>query len=207
LAAEETRERALAAFRQETKDCRRCGLAAGRTQVVFGAGNPEADVVFVGEAPGFHEDVQGLPFVGAAGKLLDDLLATIGLARSQVYIANVIKCRPPGNRAPTPEEVETCKPYLLRQLDIIAPRVVCTMGNYATQLITGKRTGITKLRATPVRAEKFYVFPLFHPAAALHRGDLMGPLREDFRALGAFLRAAPAHPPAPEPRVEQIELL
>ena len=193
----------LKAFHDDVRDCRRCGLSSGRTQVVFGMGNPEAEIVFVGEAPGYHEDVQGLPFVGAAGKLLDELLAGIGLSRERVYIANVIKCRPPENRNPTPEEVETCRPYLQRQLEIIQPKVVCTMGNYATQLITGKKTGITKMRGVPVQVGDYFVFPLFHPAAALHRGDLMDPLRKDFQTLRAFL----AKVPKPEKSAEQLELL
>lgn len=194
----------LRSFHDEIRDCARCGLAEGRSTVVFGSGSPEAALMFVGEAPGFHEDRQGLPFVGAAGKLLDELLAGIGLRREQVYIANVIKCRPPENRNPTPEEVETCKPYLMRQIEIIAPRVVATMGNYATQVITGKKVGITRLRATPLQVGAFSVFPLYHPAAALHRGDLLQPLRDDFQALKRFLETAPRPKPAP---AEQLGLL
>lgn len=208
--AEATKDRGalLAAFHEEIRNCTRCPLSRGRTQVVFGSGNPEARVVFIGEAPGFHEDQQGVPFVGAAGKLLDQLLASIGMRREDVMVLNVAKCRPPGNRAPTPEEIEACKPYLYRQLEIIRPEYVCTMGNYATQLITGKTAGITKLRAIPIRMGTYEVFPIFHPAAALHKGDLMKPLREDFQKLKAFLdRPKPEPPRPPPPKAEQMELL
>ncbi len=118
----------------DLKDCRRCRLASGRTQVVFGVGNPNASIMFVGEAPGFYEDRQGEPFVGAAGRLLNELLEAVGLSRSDIYIANVIKCRPPDNRDPLPDEVETCKPFLFQQIAMIKPRVVCTLGNFAMQL-------------------------------------------------------------------------
>ena len=123
---------ALAAFEQQVSGCTRCRLAQGRTQVVFGVGNPHADLMFVGEAPGFHEDKQGYPFVGQAGKLLDRLLGGIGLERSQVYIANVLKCRPPGNRDPQPDEIEACESHLFRQIELIEPTVVATLGNFAT---------------------------------------------------------------------------
>ena len=129
----------------EVANCTRCALAQGRTQVVFGAGDPNADLMFVGEAPGFHEDQQGVPFVGQAGKLLERLLAGIGLERRDVYIANVIKCRPPGNRDPQPEEIEACESFLFRQVELIQPRVVATLGNFATKLLSGKPTGITRV--------------------------------------------------------------
>ncbi len=130
----------LDALQQEASGCTRCRLAEGRTQVVFGVGNPNADLMFVGEAPGFHEDKQGFPFVGQAGKLLDKLLAGIGLERADVYIANVIKCRPPGNRDPVPDEIESCEPYLFRQIELIEPRVIATLGNFATKLLSGKQS-------------------------------------------------------------------
>ena len=135
----------LDALQQEAAGCTRCRLAEGRTQVVFGVGDPNADLMFVGEAPGFHEDKQGFPFVGQAGKLLDKLLAGIGLERADVYIANVIKCRPPGNRDPVPDEIEACEPYLFRQIELIEPRVIATLGNFATKLLSGKQLGITRV--------------------------------------------------------------
>jgi DNA polymerase len=169
-------------------NCQRCKLAKlGRTQVVFGVGNPKASIMFVGEAPGFYEDQQGEPFVGAAGKLLNQLLESAGLSRSQVYIANVIKCRPPNNRDPEQDEVDTCKPFLLRQIELINPQLVCTLGNWATQTILEKKVGITKVRGRAIRLERFVVFPLLHPAAALHQGNLLEPLREDFNKLKAYL--------------------
>ncbi|HEV2713104.1 MAG TPA: uracil-DNA glycosylase, partial [Gaiellaceae bacterium] len=135
----------LHALGEQVSECTRCRLAQGRTQVVFGVGNPHADLMFVGEAPGFHEDKQGLPFVGQAGKLLDKLLAGIGLDRGDVYICNVLKCRPPGNRDPQPDEIESCEPHLFRQIELIQPRVVATLGNFATKLLSGKPTGITRV--------------------------------------------------------------
>src|SRR6476660_5189253 len=133
-------------------DCQRCKLSRlGRTQVVFGVGNPNAAVMFVGEAPGFYEDKQGEPFVGAAGKLLNELLQSAGLSRSEIYIANVIKCRPPNNRDPEPDEVETCKPFLLQQIEMIRPKLVCSLGNWATQTLLDKKVGITKVRGQVIR--------------------------------------------------------
>ena len=190
-------------FYEEVRDCKKCQLAYSRKNIVFGAGSAEARVVFVGEAPGYYEDQQGEPFVGAAGKLLSELLAGIGLDRKDVYIGNVLKCRPPQNRNPLPEEIELCKPYLLKQLEIINPRVVCTLGNFATQTILEKRVPISSVRAKPVQVGKFFVFPLYHPAAALHRGDMLEPLREDFRKLKEFLDSDKE----PEPKPEQLQLL
>lgn len=189
-------------------NCQRCKLAKlGRTQVVFGTGNPTASIMFVGEAPGFNEDQQGEPFVGAAGKLLDKLLESAGLSRAQVYIANVIKCRPPNNRDPEPDEVETCKPFLLQQIELIKPKLVCTLGNWATQTILEKKVGITKVKGQAFKLERFVVFPLLHPAAALHQGNLLETLHEDFRKLKAYLdrmdapatQAIPADAAAPTP--------
>jgi DNA polymerase len=169
-------------------NCQRCKLAKlGRTQVVFGTGNPNASIMFVGEAPGFNEDRQGEPFVGAAGKLLNHLLESAGLSRSQVYIANVIKCRPPGNRDPEQDEVDTCKPFLLEQIELIKPKLVCTLGNWATQTLLEKKVGITKVKGSAIRLERFVVFPLLHPAAALHQGNLLGTLQEDFKKLRVYL--------------------
>ncbi|TAJ23743.1 MAG: uracil-DNA glycosylase [Nitrospirae bacterium] len=173
---------------ESLQGCQRCKLSRlGRSQVVFGTGNPKAAVMFVGEAPGFHEDRQGEPFVGAAGKLLNDLLQSAGLSRAEIYIANVIKCRPPDNRDPEPDEVDTCKPFLLQQIDLIKPKLVCTLGNWATQTILEKKVGIMKVRGQAIRLKDFVVFPLLHPAAALHQGNLREPLHEDFRKLKAYL--------------------
>ena len=155
--------------------------------MVFGTGNPHASVMFVGEAPGFYEDKQGIPFVGAAGKLLTDLLGSVGLSRSEIYIANVIKCRPPNNRDPLPDEVETCQPFLIQQIQLINPRLVCSLGNFATQTLLGKKVGITKVRGRAFRLPEFVLFPLLHPAAALHQGNLRGSLEEDFKKLKQVL--------------------
>jgi len=178
---------ALCTFHETIKDCQKCALAAGRTQVVFGSGNPDADIMFVGEAPGYYEDKEGRPFVGAAGKLLDRLLQEIGLQRSEIFIANVLKCRPPQNRDPLPEEVEACKPYLLHQIALIKPGVICTLGNFATQLLLEKKVGITKVRGRAFQGKNYCVFPMLHPAAALHREALQAAVREDFQNLRAFL--------------------
>jgi uracil-DNA glycosylase family 4 len=186
----------------DLKDCQRCRLASGRTQVVFGVGNPHATIMFVGEAPGFYEDRQGEPFVGAAGRLLNELLEAVGLSRADVYIANVIKCRPPDNRDPLPDEVETCKPFLFQQIELIKPKVVCTLGNFAMQTLLGKKIGIMKVRGQVFQVQEFFVFPMLHPAAALHQGNLNEPLREDFRKLKAFLD----RPQEPAATVEQMNL-
>ena len=179
------------------QDCQRCQLASGRTQVVFGTGNPQASIMFVGEAPGFYEDRQGEPFVGAAGKLLTELLQSIGLERADIYIANVIKCRPPNNRDPLPDEIDTCKPFLLQQIELIQPKLVCTLGNFATQTLLERKVGITKVRGQVIRLEHFVVFPLFHPAAALHQGNLRVPLKEDFQKLKAVLEQMSQTPTLP----------
>ncbi len=177
-------------------DCQRCKLAKlGRTQVVFGVGNPHADIMFVGEGPGFYEDKQGEPFVGAAGKLLNDLLKSIGLARSDIYIANVVKCRPPNNRDPEPDEVDTCKPFLLQQIDLIGPKLVCSLGKWATQTLLNRPVSIMAMRGKAISLDRFTLFPLLHPAAALHQGNLRGSLEEDFKKLKAYLD----HPPVPAP--------
>lgn len=178
----------LQQLQQSLHDCRRCKLATlGRTQVVFGVGNPHASIMFVGEAPGFNEDLKGEPFVGAAGKLLNDLLTSAGLSRSEIYIANVIKCRPPNNRDPEPDEVETCKPFLLEQIGLIKPKLVCTLGNWATQTLMERKVGITKVRGQAFYMKDFVLFPLFHPAAALHQGNLLPSLKEDFKKLKEYL--------------------
>jgi DNA polymerase len=172
-------------------DSHACPLIDLRTKLVFGAGNANADLMFVGEAPGAMEDQQGLPFVGRAGKLLDDLLLEVGIQRSDVFITNVICCRPPGNRDPLPEEIEACKPYLYRKIELIEPKIICTLGNFATKLLTGDPTGITRVHGRPQEREVggrlVRLFPIFHPAAALRTDSIKQLLREDFAKLPALL--------------------
>ncbi len=167
---------------------------------MFGVGDPDADLMFVGEAPGFHEDQQGFPFVGQAGKLLDRLLAGIGLDRGRVYIANVLKCRPPGNRDPQPDEIEACESHLFRQLELIQPKVVATLGNFATKLLSGKPHGITRVHGTvqaaTVGGRRVTLYPLYHPAAALYTPAMLRTLEEDFSRLPSVL-ARDSGPPAP----------
>jgi DNA polymerase len=157
----------LAAIRAELGDCRRCKLCAGRTQIVFGVGDPEASLLFVGEGPGADEDRQGEPFVGRAGQKLNEMIRAIGLERSEVYIANVVKCRPPENRTPEPDEVETCSPFLFRQIEAIAPRVIVALGSPAAKTLLGTREGITKIRGTWGEFRGIPVMPTFHPAYLL----------------------------------------
>ena len=173
----------LASVRRRLGACTRCPLHASRTQIVFGAGNPEADIVLVGEAPGAREDESGTPFVGAAGKLLDRMLDRIELSRGDIYIANVLKCRPPSNRNPRPAEIETCLPFLLDQLRAIRPRLVGTLGNFATRVLLQTRAGIGSLRGQTFPVEEFTVLPMYHPAAALHNGGLRAEIESDFDRL------------------------
>jgi DNA polymerase len=198
----------LAALATSVAGCTRCPLAAGRTQVVFGSGDPAADLMFVGEAPGFHEDQQGVPFVGQAGKLLERLLAGIGLERRGVYIANVIKCRPPGNRDPQPEEIEACESYLFRQVELIRPRVVATLGNFATKLLSGKPTGITRVHGqeqeTTIGGRRVLLYPLYHPAAALYTPAMLKVLESDFARLPELLGREPAPVVAPGPLLRVV---
>jgi uracil-DNA glycosylase len=183
---------------REAGGCVRCRLANGRTQVVFGVGNPSAGVMFVGEGPGYYEDKQGEPFVGAAGQLLNRMLAEIDLRREDVYITNVVKCRPPGNRDPLPDEIEACRPYLAAQLDSIRPRVIVTLGNFATRVILDRQVSISRVRGQRFEVGGRTVLPTFHPAAILHGGGEAGPqmaaLRSDFRTIASIVRE-----PAPEP--------
>ena len=206
--AAERRQELVALFR-EARGCTLCPLAGGRTQVVFGGGNADADLMFVGEAPGFHEDQQGTPFVGRAGKLLDEMLASNGLGRQEVFVANVLKCRPPDNRDPEPLEIETCRPYLQRQVELIEPRVICTLGNFATKLLTGSPRGITQVHGEPQRHDigdrPVVLYPLFHPAAALRTPRVKEQLAEDFARLPGLLAASA--PAEPEPEAEQLGLL
>jgi uracil-DNA glycosylase len=191
LSAAERRDALKAEF-HECRSCVRCPqLASTRTTVVFGAGNADADLMFVGEAPGANEDRQGLPFVGQAGKLLDQLLGEIGLQRDEVFIANVLKCRPPGNRDPHPAEVDNCQGWLLRQVELVQPRVVCTLGNFATKLLRGDQTGISRVhgrdevRVIGLRAVR--LLPLFHPAAALYTRSMVDTLRSDVARIPELL--------------------
>ena len=212
------RASALRAYAEETATCTRCALAQGRTQVVFGSGSPDADLMFVGEAPGFHEDQQGVPFVGQAGKLLDTLLAGIELTRADVFVVNVLKCRPPGNRDPLPEEISACEPHLFRQIELISPTVVATLGNFATKLLSGKPAGITKVHGfeqeVTLGARSVLLYPLYHPAAALYTPSMLKVLEEDFARIPALLEQVVDEPPASkelataelEPDPESIQL-
>jgi DNA polymerase len=199
--AAERREELKAVWQQATT-CTRCPqLAAGRTTVVFGSGHADAELMFVGEAPGANEDKQGLPFVGQAGRLLDTLLGEIGLTRADVFVVNVLKCRPPGNRDPLPQEIDNCQEYLWRQLELIEPRVVCTLGNFATKLLRGDPTGITRLHGSDevrrIGPRTVRLYPIYHPAAALYTPAMLATLREDFARLPELL--ALDAPPQPEP--------
>jgi uracil-DNA glycosylase family 4 len=199
----------LLAFRDEVSVCTRCRLAQGRTQVVFGSGNPAADLMFVGEAPGFHEDKQGVPFVGQAGKLLEKLLAGIGLERGDVYIANVLKCRPPGNRDPMPDEIEACEGHLWRQIELIRPKVVATLGNFATKLLSGRPIGITRVHGQEQEVElggnRVLLYPIYHPAAALYTPRMLEVLESDFRRIPELLGRSLVPVAAPEPQAPAFE--
>ncbi len=199
----------LAAFRDVVAECTRCPLSQTRTQVVFGSGSPAADLMFVGEAPGFHEDKQGVPFVGAAGQLLGKLLGGIGLTRDDVFVANVLKCRPPGNRDPQPEEIDACESHLFRQIELIRPKVICTLGNFATKLLSGRPDGITKVHGREqevvLGSTRVLLYPIFHPAAALYTPRMLDVLQADFARLPEILgreTAPPEPPPAPAPAQE-----
>lgn len=192
---------------EEAAGCVACGLSETRTQVVFGVGAFDADVMFVGEAPGRNEDLQGEPFVGAAGKLLDQLLGEIGIDRDDVYIANVLKCRPPGNRDPRPDEIDACKGYLRRQLELVDPKVVITLGNFATRLLLKRTTGITRLRGQVYPWWHRHLVPTFHPAAALRSGDrITDQMREDFALAAKVLESEPAPQPPVDETIEQLGL-
>ena len=191
----------LAAYEALVKGCTRCPLAATRTQVVFGSGDPDADLMFVGEAPGFHEDRLGVPFVGQAGKLLERLLGGIGLTREDVYIANVLKSRPPGNRDPHPDEIAACEGHLFRQIEIIRPVIVATLGNFATKLLSGKPQGITRVHGqeqeVTLGGSRVLLYPLYHPAAALYTPAMLKVLEVDFARLPSLLGAVTAPAPVP----------
>ena len=190
---EERREELVALYRELSCD-HPCPLTDTRTKLVFGSGNANAELMFVGEAPGAEEDRQGRPFVGRAGKFLDSLLEEIGLRREDTFIANVLKCRPPGNRDPLPEEIEECSPWLFRQIELIEPLVVCTLGNFSTKLLTGRKLGITKVHGRPQTHElsgrSVQLYPIFHPAAALRTDSVRELLRADFARLPGLLAEA-----------------
>jgi uracil-DNA glycosylase len=191
-------DRTLDELAREASTCTKCRLANGRTQVVFGVGDPHADVMFVGEGPGYYEDKQGEPFVGAAGQLLTRMLGEIGLSRADVYITNTVLCRPPGNRDPLPDELEACRPYLLERLELIKPHVIVTLGNFATRVILDRQVSISRVRGQRFEVDGRTVVPTFHPAAILHGGgeasSQMQSLRSDFQTIRAILDE-----PRPEP--------
>ncbi len=214
-----TAERAeeLAILGARVSECTVCRLSETRTNVVFGSGNPDADVIFVGEGPGQQEDEQGLPFVGRSGQLLEQLLGEIGLTRADVYIANVVKCRPPKNRDPRPDEIDSCKGYLRTQLELIQPKVAVTLGNFASKLLLRTDTGITRLRGNAYEWWGRLLVPTYHPAAAL-RGSarVLNEMREDFKTIQAVIEGKltrrPPEPsaepdvPEPDPDPEQLDL-
>jgi DNA polymerase len=220
--AEQRREQLVALF-EEVKACEKCPLYETRAKAVFGAGDADADLMFVGEAPGAEEDRQGLPFVGRAGQLLNQMLEEIGLSREEVFIANVLKSRPPGNRDPQPMEIEACRPYLFEQVRLIEPTVICTLGNFATKLLSGNPAGITKVRGAPqvheIGGRTVFLLPLFHPAAALRTPAVKETLREDLGTLPDLLSMGPPvtaeepdeepveakREPAPEPAADQLD--
>ena len=203
------RRELLKAVYAEVRDCTRCPLHVTRTQAVFGAGNADAELMFIGEAPGASEDRLGLPFVGAAGKLLDRLLEELGMDRQDVWIGNVLRCRPPDNRDPQPREIEACQGYLFEQVRLIEPTVICTLGNFSTKLLRGDPTGISRLhgrqevRVIGSRAVRLY--PLYHPAAALYTPSMLETLRTDFHRVPELLAQGP--PEQPEPADEEVPSL
>src|SRR3954462_12018391 len=219
MPSKEERREALKLVYDQARGCPKCPeLVATRTQVVFGAGNADADLMFVGEAPGANEDRMGRPFVGQAGKLLSQPLVEVGLERADVFITNVLLCRPPGNRDPQPVEIENCRDYLFRELELIEPKVVCTLGNFATKLLRGDNAGISRVhgqdevRVIGPRAVRLY--PLFHPAAALYTPRMLEVLREDFARIPDLLAqpapdqpAPPAPAPAPEPEPQPVAVV
>jgi len=200
--------RTLDVVASEASTCTKCRLASTRTHVVFGVGNPNADVLFIGEAPGQNEDKQGEPFVGAAGQLLTRMLGEIGLTRDEVYIANILKCRPPGNRDPQEDEIETCTPWLVEQMSLIQPEVIVTLGNFATKFVLQTQTGITRMRGSVYPWHGRKVIPTFHPAAILRGGGekarQFGELQEDFALIKRTL-TEPEPPPAPPPVTSLVE--
>jgi len=173
----------------EVRICQKCQLANGRNNAVPGEGHPNAEIMFIGEGPGFHEDQSGRPFVGNAGQFLTEMLAGIGLKREDVFIANVVKCRPPGNRDPEPGEIDACKDYLDRQIELIDPKVIVTLGRYSmARWFPGAR--ISKIHGSPKRVGERFIIPFYHPAAALHQASLRQTVEEDFKRLPDFVEQA-----------------
>ena len=193
---EDKREK-LKSFFYKINDCRQCELHKGRTRLVFGSGNATAELMFVGEAPGKNEDLQGLPFVGRAGKILDDLLGSIDMERKEVFIANVLKCRPPGNRDPKIDEISTCKEYLFEQINIIDPKIICTLGKYSTQLILDTSHGITGLRGKVFHRDGRTILPINHPAAVLYNPSRIEILQNDFLKIKDLLGSGNKTEPSP----------
>ncbi len=198
---------AIQDLNEQVAACPKCALSETRTKAVPGAGDPEAEIVFIGEGPGYNEDQQGMPFVGQAGKFLDELLASIDLRREDVYIANVVKCRPPNNRDPQPDEIEACTPWLEQQLEIIKPRMIVTLGRFSmSRYFKGQTIG--KIHGQPKEIDGIVVVPMYHPAAALHQANLRGTIMEDFKKLPAILSelsGTAGEPAKPEP--VQMQLL
>lgn len=201
----------MAALDAEIRACTRCRLCQARTQAVPGDGPPDAAIMFIGEGPGYHEDKQGRPFVGAAGKYLDELLGKNGLRRQDVYITNIVKCRPPKNRDPLPDEIAACRPYLDRQIELINPRVIVTLGRFAMQYFFPGQS-ITRVHGQPRQLGHRLFFPIFHPAAGLHQRKWQPLIEEDFRKLGELLRelrqsdAGPSEEPSDDENYEQLSL-
>ncbi|MDD5748039.1 MAG: uracil-DNA glycosylase [Actinomycetota bacterium] len=186
--------------------CTRCPLSTGRTKIVFGMGNPTSKLMFVGEAPGRVEDERGLPFVGPAGKLLDELLAGIGLRREDVYITNVVKCRPPGNRDPNPGEIETCNPFLSEQIRLIEPRIVCSLGRVAAGVMLRKNVQISRIHGERFSGPGYFNVVAFHPAAALRTPETLELVKSDFQKLSSYLHDSELPPEPPRPEPEQMGL-
>jgi DNA polymerase len=185
-----TKSAALAAIRADIGDCTRCKLHAGRTNIVFGVGNPEARLMFVGEGPGADEDEQGIPFVGRAGQLLTQIVKAMGFERDDVYIANVVKCRPPGNRNPEPDEIERCEPFLMRQIDAIRPVVIVALGKFAAQTLLRSDVPITRLRGRFLTLRDIDVMPTFHPSYLLRNPAAKRDVWDDMKMVMARLREA-----------------
>ncbi len=197
----------LETIAKEIRTCSKCHLCRTKTNAVPGDGNIDSGIMFIGEAPGYHEDVQGKPFVGQAGKVLDNLLREIGLERRNVFITNIVKCRPPGNRDPQPEEINTCILYLLEQIKIIKPKVICTLGRFSFAEIMQRKVFISSEHGKPFKTgpenrigPSINVFPLYHPAAALHQPSLMDALEEDFKKLHEFWTSPP-----PQEEVQKVK--
>lgn len=207
-------QQTLSEIAKQASGCSLCRLSHGRRHVVFGEGNPDADVMFVGEAPGYHEDSAGSPFVGAAGEVFDSLLQSIGMTRESIYVTSVVKCRPQRNRTPFPDEVEACEGYLFRQVGIVSPRVICALGNVAIRVLTGRPFALSKEHGIPrsgmFQGKEATIYPLYHPAAAMYADSLLKVLRSEFKAIPGLLRdgmiSQDALPPA-EPFANVASLL